>query len=84
MPGYGACDPPWKIPAKARGTACDFVYSGGRTPFLEEASSRGLRPIGGLDILVHQALASWELWVGALPEKETFKRAIMTRLRARR
>lgn len=42
----------------------DFVYHSGRTAFLESAASRGARVLGGLALLVCQAVDSFRLWTG--------------------
>lgn len=43
------------------GLAYDLVY-GARTPFLESAAAAGAATLDGLDMLVRQALRSWEFW----------------------
>jgi shikimate dehydrogenase len=48
----------------------DLVYVGppgsgaGDTALLAAARARGLRTVDGLDVLVHQAIASLEIWMG--------------------
>jgi shikimate dehydrogenase len=42
----------------------DLVYREGGTVLLREASARGLTYVDGIDILVHQGAASFELWTG--------------------
>lgn len=44
--------------------AFDLVYVPEATPFLRNASEHGAVAIGGLDMLVHQGAASFELWTG--------------------
>ncbi len=44
--------------------AFDCVYRPERTAFLEAAAARGLRIATGIDMLVGQALAAYELWFG--------------------
>jgi len=54
-------------PSKLRGAVLDFVYSNGpsgETAWVRAARSRGLTAIGGLAVLVHQAIASLEIWLG--------------------
>ena len=47
---------------------CDLVYSPLSTPWLEACDLGGHRSMGGLSMLVHQALGQIELWTGqALP-----------------
>jgi shikimate dehydrogenase len=42
----------------------DLVYREGGTPLLREVKARGLTYVDGIDILVHQGAASFELWTG--------------------
>lgn len=42
--------------------AYDLVYRPSRTPFLKQAAAAGAAAIGGADMLVYQALRTWELW----------------------
>ena len=42
----------------------DFVYHPGRTAFLETASGRGAKLIGGVALLVYQAAESYRQWTG--------------------
>jgi shikimate dehydrogenase len=44
--------------------AADLVYAPRPTPWLVEAAAGGARPVDGLGMLVHQAAAQLELWVG--------------------
>lgn len=44
--------------------AVDLVYVPGSTPWVQEATARGVRALGGLGMLVHQAAAQIELWTG--------------------
>jgi shikimate dehydrogenase len=55
---------------KATCTVVDLVYAGapgsapGETALLRAARARGLRTVDGVDVLVHQAIASLEIWLG--------------------
>jgi shikimate dehydrogenase len=45
----------------------DAVYAPLRTPLLEAAELRGLRTVGGLGMLLHQAVPGFEHWFGIRP-----------------
>jgi shikimate dehydrogenase len=52
-------------PQAIRGTVVDLAYSArGDTPLIRAARARGLRAVDGIDVLVHQAIASLEIWLG--------------------
>jgi len=52
-------------PARLRGAVIDLAYSArGDTAFVRAARAHGLRAIDGIDVLVHQAIASLEIWLG--------------------
>ena len=53
-------------PDSLRGAVLDLVYAGsrGETPLVRAARERGLRAVDGLSVLVHQAIASLEVWLG--------------------
>lgn len=40
----------------------DLVYNPGKTVFLEKGESYGTDCVNGYDMLIYQALASWEIW----------------------
>jgi shikimate dehydrogenase len=44
----------------------DLVYTGasGETPLVRAARQRGLATVDGIDVLVQQAIASLEIWLG--------------------
>ena len=42
----------------------DLVYNPEQTRLLQDASARGAATIGGLDMLIQQAAAAFELWTG--------------------
>lgn len=60
--------------------AFDLVYRPARTPFLREASERGFKTVGGLDMLVWQALEAWKIWMGPIPHATLWKKRITRRL----
>ena len=50
-----------------RAVVADAVYVPLRTPLIEAASARGLRTVGGLGMLLHQAAPAFARWFGELP-----------------
>ena len=46
---------------------CDLIYVPLETPLLAEARARGLRRVGGLGMLLHQAVLGFEHWFGVKP-----------------
>ncbi len=55
--------------------AYDLVYNPRETAFLADASRAGCRVIGGLEMLVAQAVSQFELWTGKRPPIEIFLQA---------
>lgn len=45
----------------------DIVYAPRRTKLLADARARGLRPVGGLGMLLHQAVPGFAAWFGVTP-----------------
>jgi shikimate dehydrogenase len=45
--------------------AVDLVYHPRVTPWLARAASRGACPVGGVEVLVHQAALAISIWLGA-------------------
>jgi shikimate dehydrogenase len=70
-----------ELPAHA--AAYDLVYNPPLTPFLKRARAAGRRGEGGLGMLVGQARAAIELWLGAAPPKEPLLAAAQAALAAR-
>lgn len=62
--------------------AFDLIYNPEETPFMVLAARAGLRPAGGLDMLIHQALATWEIWFGAEDRLAGSKDALSAHLRS--
>jgi shikimate dehydrogenase len=48
--------------------AFDLIYRPEQTPFLTQCQALGLKPMGGLDMLIEQALETWKIWFGKKPE----------------
>lgn len=55
--------------------AYDLVYNPARTPFLVAAEAAGARVIGGLEMLVNQAAAAFEIWTGVHPDRQAMATA---------
>jgi shikimate dehydrogenase len=69
--GMGTGESPIDVSLLPEGTAVlDLVYAGppgtppGETALYAAARARGLRAVDGLNVLVHQAVASLEVWLG--------------------
>ena len=68
--------------APARAVAFDLVYRPAQTPFVRDASARGLRAIGGFPMLLEQALVTFERWFSFRPALEASALARLERLAA--
>lgn len=55
-------------PLPAHAIVCDIVYVPLETGLLVAAAARGLRTVGGLGMLLHQAAMGFEHWFGAKPQ----------------
>ena len=66
MVGQDALDMPLDR-AAAGLTVTDIVYAPLVTPLLADAARRGLRCVGGLGMLLHQAAPGFERWFGVKP-----------------
>lgn len=71
-----------KLDRTADALAFDLVYNPERTPFLSVAEDSGLRVVGGLDMLIYQALATWEIWFGPAQGLAAAKDDLAEHLRA--
>ena len=77
-------DTPVPAEALASGsTVYDLVYNPARTRLLRDAEAAGCRTIGGLDMLVAQAVRQFEWWCGMRPSTDLFLRAARAALAAR-
>jgi shikimate dehydrogenase len=54
--------------ASAGVTVADLVYVPQETPLLRAARARGLVAVGGLGMLLHQAVPGFAAWFGRMPE----------------
>ena len=73
------------VPAAALtggGTVYDLVYNPERTTLLRDAAAAGCHTIGGLDMLVAQAVRQFEWWCASRPSSELFKTAALAALGA--
>ncbi len=60
--------------------AYDLVYNPLETRFLREAREAGCETIGGLDMLIGQAVEQFRLWTGKEPDVESMREAAMRAL----
>lgn len=60
----------------------DIVYNPQKTVLIKEAQSRGLRTVGGLDMLIYQAIRGIEIWTGKTPDFNVMKIAALEALGA--
>jgi 3-dehydroquinate dehydratase/shikimate dehydrogenase len=58
----------------------DLVYNPTMTRLLRDAGARGCQTIGGLEMLVAQARAQFEWWIGTKPQTGVMKDAALKRL----
>jgi shikimate dehydrogenase len=54
----------------------DAVYTGGETDLLAQARARGATVVGGLEMLVRQAAAAFELWTGRSAPLDVMRDAV--------
>ena len=59
--------------------AYDLIYAPSETGFLRHAKAAGLETIGGLGMLVHQAVPTFEAWFGEQPPVDERLYAILAR-----
>ena len=58
----------------------DIVYNPVKTILIQEAQKRGLRTVGGLDMLIYQAERAIEIWTGKAPDTKLMKIAALETL----
>ena len=58
----------------------DIVYNPIKTILIKEAEKRGLRTVGGLDMLIYQAQRAIEIWTGQTPDFNIMKLAALDAL----
>lgn len=59
--------------------ACDLMYGGKRSPFLEQARSAHRRALDGSGMLLHQGALAFTLWTGAEAPLTVMRRALARR-----
>jgi shikimate dehydrogenase len=64
-------------PLGSDAVVADIVYVPLATPLIESARRRGLRAVGGLGMLLHQAAPGFERWFGVRPEVTAELRALV-------
>ena len=58
----------------------DIVYNPVKTVLIQEAKKRGLKTIGGLDMLIYQAERAIQIWTGKNPDTKLMKIAALEAL----
>lgn len=53
---------PYRGSFRKNAIAYDLVYRPAKTEFLKHAESAGVRTVGGINMLIWQALKTWEIW----------------------
>lgn len=67
-------------PLADHAVVADLVYHPEMTPVLAAARSRGLRTVGGLGMLVHQAARQFHTWTGVEAPVEAMRQAVRAEL----
>ncbi len=60
--------------------AYDLVYNPSETRFLREAREAGCDTLGGIDMLLAQAIEQFKLWTGTEPDRDVMRRAALSGL----
>jgi len=63
-------------------TVLDIVYNPLQTKLLEDAKRAGAKTINGVEMLIHQGAASFEIWTSQPAPIETMRKAITNQLAA--
>jgi shikimate dehydrogenase/3-dehydroquinate dehydratase type I len=77
--GGGSLQDETPLPAsawRAGAVAFDMVYDPLETRFLREAKASGARTVGGLEMLLHQAVGQFEAWTGMSAPLEVMRQAL--------
>lgn len=73
-------EPPLEIdlaPMKSGAVVTDIVYAPLETGLLAQAWAKGLTPVDGLGMLLHQAVPGFEIWFGQRPDVTSELRALI-------
>ncbi len=65
---------PARLPEGA--AVADLVVRPGETPLVRAARARGLRALGGLEMLLEQGALAFERWLGVAPDRAVMRRAV--------
>jgi shikimate dehydrogenase len=70
------------IPSWLRSNLCvmDIVYNPIETKLMKDAKSLGAKVVGGIDMLVYQGAASFEIWTNRRAPVKVMKQAILDKL----
>jgi shikimate dehydrogenase len=74
---------PHGVPIPAHLVVFDLVYNPPETRLLEQAREAGAHPVGGLDMLVGQAILAFEIWTGQRPSPSVMRSAAQRELERR-
>ncbi|MEK6578485.1 MAG: shikimate dehydrogenase, partial [Bdellovibrionota bacterium] len=82
--GFSKESPISKLNGELSGAfAFDVVYRPEWTPFLKDARRLKMKTAGGLDMLIWQALKTWEIWFDRLDNREKQYFELKRKLRRR-
>ncbi len=59
----------------------DLIYRPLRTKLIQIAVQKGIRAMSGVEMLLAQGFAQWELWMGKAAPEAAMRRAVMGKLR---
>jgi shikimate dehydrogenase len=62
-------------------TVMDIVYNPVETKLARDAKTAGARVVSGVEMLVHQGAASFEIWTGRLAPVEVMRKAVLRQLK---
>lgn len=70
-------DPSWLRPDLC---VMDIIYNPLETKLAKDAKSMGAKVVGGIEMLVHQGAASFEIWTGYPAPVKVMKQAVLNKL----